>query len=148
MVSTLLHLTNAFMSAYRLGELLVTLSEHKVQSQTTPRLSLSDTLDEVDFAQDQHHAFTKVYYEEPSNQQDVLNLARSLFDLKEYRKCAHLLAPLTTSDKVTRASALSQRCLFLKNHALFLVSEQAKEEEILETGGSTDKIICSPVINA
>ena len=28
-----------------------------------------------------------------------------------------------------------------------MVSEQAKEEEILETGGSTDKIICSPVIN-
>ena len=40
-----------------------------------------------------------------------------------------------------------QNCLFLKNHALFLVSEQAKEEEILETGGSSDKIICSPIIN-
>ena len=37
--------------------------------------------------------------------------------------------------------------MFLKNHALFLVSEQAKEEEILETGGSSDKIICSPIIN-
>jgi tetratricopeptide (TPR) repeat protein len=40
-----------------------------------------------------------------------------------------------------------QKCLFLKNHALFLVSEQAKDEEILETGGSSDKIISSPVIN-
>ena len=27
--------------------------------------------------------------------QDTLNLARSLFDLREYRKCAHVLQPLT-----------------------------------------------------
>ena len=49
--------------------------------------------------------------------------------------------------EAARISPLMQNCLYLKNHALFLVSEQAKEEEILETGGSTDKIICSPIIN-
>ena len=96
-----------------------------------------------------------MYYEEPSSEQDVLNLARSLFDLKEYHKCAHMLAPIVASairsdsnGSNSRSAALIQNCLFLKNHALFLVSEQSKEEEILETGGTTDKIICSPVINS
>ena len=122
----------------------------------------ADSLSEADFLQDSTNSlFNKVYYEEPGNEQDILNLARSLFDLKEYRKCAHLLSPIlanaaanTNRDggepglKSNNNSALIQNCLFLKNHALFLVSEQAKEEEILETGGSTDKIICSPVINS
>lgn len=35
----------------------------------------------------------------------------------------------------------------MKNYALFLVSEQQKEEEILETGGTSDKVNCSTVIN-
>lgn len=77
----------------------------------------------------------------------MLNLARSLFDLKEYRKCANLLLPLTKSQGVTKKDSTAQNCIFLKNYALFLVSEQEKEEEILETGGSTEKIICSAVIN-
>ena len=51
---------------------------------------MSDTLSENDF-QDSTSTFSKVYYEEPSAEQDTLNLARSLFDLKEYRKCAHML---------------------------------------------------------
>ena len=130
----------------------------------------ADSLSESDFvpaaAQDNLHpspasnsTFNKVYYEEPGSEQDVLNLARSLFDLKEYHKCAHLLTPIVsnglhrTSDSNNANSrspsaALIQNCLFLKNHALFLVSEQSKEEEILETGGSTDKVICSSVINS
>ena len=108
----------------------------------------------------ENQTFSKVYYEEPSAVQDTLNLARSLFDLKEYRKCANLLAPLTTPDSLAAATdaagdvsqlqrigTVRQSCLFIKNQAMFLVSEQAKEEEILETGGTTDKIICSPVIN-
>jgi anaphase-promoting complex subunit 8 len=44
-------------------------------------------------------------------------------------------------------SSLSQSCLFLKNYALFLVSEQVKEEEILESNGSADKVNCSTVNN-
>ena len=43
----------------------------------------------MDFGQDA--VFSKVYREEDSVKRDVLNLARSLYDLKEYRKCAHLL---------------------------------------------------------
>ena len=124
--------------------------------QQSPRLTPADSLSESDFAtQDSSTSqFSKVYYEEPGSEQDILNLARALFDLKEYRKCAHMLTPIVASglrggeQNSTRSSALVQNCLFLKNHALFLVSEQSKEEEILETGGSTDKIICSPVINS
>lgn len=43
--------------------------------------------------------------------------------MKEYRKCANLLKPYTTPK--------FQSALFLHNYALYLVSEQAKEEEIL-----------------
>ena len=124
--------------------------------QQSPRLTPADSLSESDFAaQDSSTSqFSKVYYEEPGSEQDILNLARALFDLKEYRKCAHMLTPIVANglrggeQNSTRSAALVQNCLFLKNHALFLVSEQSKEEEILETGGSTDKIICSPVINS
>lgn len=42
---------------------------------------------------------------------------------------------------------MSQSCLFLKNYALYLVSEQQKEEEILETCGTSDKVNCSKVVN-
>ena len=138
----------------------MTLSDAKVaptaSMQTlSPRMTPADSLSESDLVQDSASTFSKVYYEEPSSEQDILNLARSLFDLKEYRKCAHILNPIIASAHANRDdlsssirnSALIQNSLFLKNHALFLVSEQAKEEEILETGGSTDKIICSPVIN-
>lgn len=38
-------------------------------------------------------AFTKVYFEKPSELTDTLNLARTLFDLREFRKCANLLKP-------------------------------------------------------
>ena len=81
-------------------------------------------LDDVDFASDQNQAFNKEYFEESSSEQDVLNLARSLFDLKEYRKCANLLVPLTKKSQFTKRDSLAQNCLFLKNYALFLVSEQ------------------------
>ena len=63
----------------------------------SPRVTMSDTLSENDF-QDSTSTFSKVYYEEPSVEQDTLNLARSLFDLKEYRKCAHMLTNLLTNN--------------------------------------------------
>ena len=52
-----------------------------------------------------------------------MNLARTLFDLREYRKCAHLLKPFATPKY--------QSALFLHSYALYLISEQTKEEEIL-----------------
>ena len=118
--------------------------------QTSSHSRMSDTLVESDLQG--NVPFTKVFYEEPNHTQDTLNLARSLFDLREYRKCAHLLTPLTQSSNLLQqdggsAKSLIQNCLFMKNYALFLVSEQQKEEEILETGGSSDKVNCSTVVN-
>ena len=37
--------------------------------------------------------FNKVFFEKPSELTDIMNLARSLFDLREYRKCANILKP-------------------------------------------------------
>ena len=36
--------------------------------------------------------FDAVFFETPSNETDRLNIARKLFDLREYRKAAHTLA--------------------------------------------------------
>jgi hypothetical protein len=99
----------------------------------------SDVLDEADLpamANDKPteataSSFNKVFFERPSETLDVLNLARSLFDLKEYRKCAFTLEPIHTQH---------QSALFLKHHATYLVCEQKSEEQSLESG---DKIAAS-----
>ncbi len=67
---------------------------------------------------------------------DTLDLARTLFDLREYRKCANLLKKFAT--------VKHQSALFLHHYALFQVSELTKEEDILQSG---DKISCSTVLN-
>ena len=43
------------------------------------------------------HNFNKVYFETPSETSDRLNLARTLFDLKEFRKCEHTLQPVVNT---------------------------------------------------
>lgn len=58
------------------------------------RVTLTDAADEV-FAQrkSQLGPFAYHYFERPNAATDALNLARSLFDLREYRKCAFVLKP-------------------------------------------------------
>jgi len=56
-------------------------------------------------------AFTKVYFEKTSEATDIMDLARNLYDLREYRKCAHLLKKL--------ANPKNQSALFLHYFALF-----------------------------
>lgn len=58
----------------------------------------------------------------------MLNLGRTLFELREYQKCAHVLEKIKEQ---------SQSALFLRNYAVYLVCEQVGEEQILENG---DKI--------
>lgn len=70
--------------------------------------------------------FAYHYFERPNAATDALNLARSLFDLREYRKCAFVLKPY--------ANEKYQSALFLHNYALYLVSEYQKEEEALQAG--------------
>ena len=47
----------------------------------------SDSID----ASDDSATFDKVFFERPSEMLDTLNLGRTLFELREYRKCAHTL---------------------------------------------------------
>jgi hypothetical protein len=81
---------------------------------------LSDSVVEEDFNQ----PFYKVYFEASCEQLDVLKLGRVLFDCKEYRKAAHLLKPFAT--------IANQKALFMYNFCNYLISEQQKEEEIME----------------
>ncbi len=74
----------------------------------------TDCLEDEDF--NPKTGFNKVYYEKPTEATDSLNLARTLFDLREYRKCIHILKPF--------ANAKCQSALFLHNYSLYLVSEQ------------------------
>jgi hypothetical protein len=61
----------------------------------TNRMVLTDAADEI---MNQRKggcstAFSYHYFERPNAATDALNLARTLFDLREYRKCAHVLKP-------------------------------------------------------
>ena len=49
---------------------------------------LSDCLEEADLTSS---SFDKVFFEIPSQTLDILNLGRTLFELREYQKCAHVL---------------------------------------------------------
>ena len=70
----------------------------------------------------------KTYIEEMNDSSDTLGLARTLFDLREYRKCAFLLKPF--------AIPKYQPAMFLYYYASYLLSEQACAEEIYESGGN------------
>jgi hypothetical protein len=63
---------------------------------------------------DRSECFDKVFYEKPSEVLDTLNLGRTLFELREYQKCAHLLHPIREQ---------SQSALFLRNYATYLMCE-------------------------
>mmetsp|Transcript_5636 Transcript_5636/g.4029 ORF Transcript_5636/g.4029 Transcript_5636/m.4029 type:complete len:130 (+) Transcript_5636:292-681(+) len=105
-------------------------------TQYNQQARFSSTVDPEDLQPD--NSFQKVFYEEPCEEIDALNLARTLFDLREYRKCASNLKPY--------ASQTNQTCLFLESYALYMVSEQNLEEEVLESNG-VDKVNCCPTVN-
>ncbi len=73
-------------------------------------------------------SFNRPYVEEQNEATDTLNLARTLFDLREYRKCAALLKPF--------AVPRYQCAMFLYYYSNYLISEQTKAEEIYESGGT------------
>lgn len=81
-------------------------------------------------------SFDYVYFEMPSKANDALNLARSLFDLKEYKKAAHVLKKY--------ANPQNQSALFLYSYSNYLVSEQMTEEERFQNGENASR---SLVIN-
>ena len=107
------------------NELLVTISSNSRADPFAPTAGTAercDCLTENDLKNAKHGTFNKVFYEEPCPAFDALNLARTLFDLREYRKCAHVLSPFMSAANLIKSS-LAQSCLFLRNYALYLVSE-------------------------
>lgn len=89
------------------------------------RVLFTDAADEILAAKaaSGSKSFSYQYFERPNAATDALNLARTLFDLREYRKCASVLKPFATEKY--------QSALFLHNFALYTVSQLLKEEEAL-----------------
>ena len=90
-------------------ELLITISGQQVRDMNpfqgaAAACERGDHLNENDLRAAKHGSFNKVFFEEPCGALDVLNLARTLFDLREYRKCAHMLQPLTSAAYLTKNS--------------------------------------------
>ena len=80
---------------------------------------------------------------------DELTYARSLFDLKEFARAAHVLRdvpltdPMTHNDEAEDGDAdlesgpngNANQCLFVRCYSLYLAGEKRKEEELLEKRG-------------
>jgi anaphase-promoting complex subunit 8 len=66
----------------------------------------------------------------PPQESDLLLLARSYFDLKEYRRAAHVI------DSSTAPDAHSAVALFVRMYALYLAGEKLREEQAAQSGGS------------
>jgi hypothetical protein len=81
------------------------------------KVMLTDAADEIMMSRKNTATatFNYHYFERPNAATDALNLARTLFDLREFRKCAHVLKPY--------ANEKYQSALFLHNFALYTVSE-------------------------
>jgi Anaphase promoting complex subunit 8 / Cdc23 len=63
------------------------------------RVLFTDSADEImasRAASGATKSFNYHYFERPNAATDALNLARTLFDLREYRKCASILKPYAT----------------------------------------------------
>jgi hypothetical protein len=74
----------------------------------------------------------------------ALLLAKSYFDAKEYRRCAHVLrdaavAPSSSSSSTSSAPP-SWHAVFLRGYALFMAGEKQKEEEIFEAKGASQSL--------
>ena len=65
-----------------LGELLVTV---------TGGDQVMSSEQEIFEDQIENWASNKIFFERPNEEVDKLNLARVLFDLKEFRKCSHMI---------------------------------------------------------
>jgi anaphase-promoting complex subunit 8 len=72
---------------------------------------------------------------------DVLQMANSYFDLKEYRRAAHVLA---TADDDAARQPLGQ---FVRMYALYLAGEKQKEEDIAQSPSSQGVLMRPAVVN-
>lgn len=123
----------------RVSELLVSITCPKDQSVT------SNMANFMDLNTDRTHKFKSVWREDQASPNfDNLVYARTLFDLKELKKCAFVL-------KGYEANLSCQSSFFLYNYSLYLAGYQRKEEEIFERQKSKvyagQKVSESAIIN-
>jgi hypothetical protein len=55
----------------------------------------SEQIEDIDLKPDS--AFKKVFFERPSEANDAINLGRTLYELKEFRKCSMVTKPFVNS---------------------------------------------------
>lgn len=75
----------------RQGNNVISMDDHVMSSNDCGPLPFSERYTDVLDATDDSSTFDKVFFERPSEMLDTLNLGRTLFELREYRKCAHTL---------------------------------------------------------
>jgi anaphase-promoting complex subunit 8 len=92
--------------------------------------------DIFDYPINKDDPFEYTFYEKKTRINDTVNLARVLFDLREYRKAWHKLKPYLQSHH--------QTVMFLYYYSLFMLSEQQIEEEKFQ---SSDAVSRSNVTN-
>ena len=82
-----------FCAANRLTQTRKWLSELLVATPVNFNLSSQDSLRKptLGFSSNQYQQGIN-FYEEPSSELDQVNLGRALFDLREYKKCTHVLS--------------------------------------------------------
>ncbi|KAL4478389.1 hypothetical protein ABPG74_006624 [Tetrahymena malaccensis] len=83
---------------------------------------------------DNNYKFTKVYQEPSDETFEALLVARNLFDLREFKKCAHILKDYAQNPKY-------QQCIFLYYYALYMAGEIRKEEEMFEEEQSSKRVV-------
>ena len=83
---------------------------------------------------DINYQYDKIFIEKYDKTSDVLLVARGLFDLREYKKCAYLLKDFITNPDY-------QAAIFLYYYSLYLAGEIRKEEEMLENGEANAKLV-------
>lgn len=76
---------------------------------------------------DTSYHFDKVYQLEDDDSYDAVLLARNLFDLREFKNCAHMVSKFAKNPKY-------QSAIFLHYYSLFMAGEIRKEEEMYENG--------------
>jgi anaphase-promoting complex subunit 8 len=93
---------------------------------------------------DSSKSFTEVWREEDGPGIDELQMARSLYDSRELKRCAHVL-------KSAEGKPDCQASLFLYNYALYMHGSQRREEEIFEKNKSKQyagiKVNDSSIVN-
>ena len=134
-------------SAKWASELLASIKGPEKQYSTTydenDEMEVEETIDPSMFRQDiedypidKDLPFEYVFLNAKSRSNDIVNLARVLFDLREYRKAVHKLEKHL---KYTNQSAI-----FIYYYSLFLLSEQQAEEDKFQ---GTDNVARSTTIN-